>query len=365
MKSDQRIEWVDVLKCICIFFVIASHVGNLSIAPLLRQFYTPFFLSGFFLASGYTYRHRTGFAWHLRKKVYQLLIPWFFFSMLTRILAQLRSFGLAKFLDDMKWNFLQIRGLDDGMWFVAALFVAFIPFYYLIDRYEKTKEKHKGDKQQEAIRRRYLCISVVLMLLYCCYSTFVPAVLFPWGRNALPWHIEYIPFALGCMFIGYSIKEQYEGVLDAVCFRTSRLVILTVLYLSIIYIPVFLNVELTGLIRCCYDSILSLLGMFFVCCIAKRLPANRFLLFAGQNTLVYFGLQGKCIFVIETLLKKMDADLFSWICSHWIYSILYSLAVAAVLSILLVIPAIIFNRYLPFLVGRRRTEHAVKEGRER
>lgn len=56
-STKKRIEWIDVLKCICMFFVMVSHVSSKQkIAQDLEKFYLPFFLTGFLFASGYTYR---------------------------------------------------------------------------------------------------------------------------------------------------------------------------------------------------------------------------------------------------------------------------------------------------------------------
>lgn len=356
MTKNERVLWIDHVKFICIFFVIASHLGNHSIAPLLRAFYTPFFLSGFLMASGYTYRHRRGFGKHLKKKFFQLLIPWFCFSMLTRIIAQLRTFGMGKFIEDIKWNFLQIRGKDDGMWFVAALFVAYVPFYFFIEEYEKVKENGRNQRSIEKHRRIFFFISVALIFLYYLYINYMPSALFPWGKNALPWHIEYIPYALGCMFTGYVLKEKYESTLETLINKTQCFWGLILLYFVAVYLPIIEGYEFSSFFKCIYSLILCLLGIVFVSCISKAIKLNALFTYAGRNTLVYFGMQGKLLFVLETTLKKISKNIFSVVTGDPVLSILYSLMMGLILTVILTIPAIIINRYFPFMVGKKRTD---------
>ena len=47
MAEMKRIEWLDVVRYICIIVVMLSHLQ--SNTNVLRIFYSPFFLSAFFL----------------------------------------------------------------------------------------------------------------------------------------------------------------------------------------------------------------------------------------------------------------------------------------------------------------------------
>ena len=125
--SNKRVGWVDIAKFICIFCVMNSHLE--SVTEPVFTLYSPFYLSLFFFCSGYVYHHRPGFGVFLQKKVHQLLIPWFFLSTANILLSQILSFNEhGSLMKELFWNLLQIRGKGDGLWFIAALFVAFIPF---------------------------------------------------------------------------------------------------------------------------------------------------------------------------------------------------------------------------------------------
>ncbi len=144
VSSEKRIIWVDVVKYICILMVMLSHLEVKT--ALWQVFYSPFFLSAFLFVSGYVYiPEKKGFKKFLYKKFRQLFIPWLIFSLFNIFLSQILSFNAHRELfTELMWNFLQIRGQGDGVWFVAALFVAFIPFYFFINWYESKSDKIGG-----------------------------------------------------------------------------------------------------------------------------------------------------------------------------------------------------------------------------
>lgn len=143
MGKTKRIEWVDVVKYICIIMVMLSHLETRT--ELWKNFYSPFFLSAFFFVSGYVYKVGDDFKGFIYRKTRQLLIPWLVFSIFDILLSQIISFNEHEsILTELKWNFLQIRGRGDGVWFVAALFVTFIPFYFFIKWYDSQSQKSSG-----------------------------------------------------------------------------------------------------------------------------------------------------------------------------------------------------------------------------
>lgn len=143
MGQTKRIEWVDVVKYVCIIMVMLSHLETRT--EIWSAFYTPFFLTAFFFTAGYVYKPKGNFKSFLNKKIQQLFVPWLVFSVFDIALSQVISFNAHEgLMEELKWNFLQIRGQGDQIWFVAALFVAFIPFYFFIQCYERQSQKMNG-----------------------------------------------------------------------------------------------------------------------------------------------------------------------------------------------------------------------------
>ena len=155
----KRIEWVDLVKYFCIIMVMLSHLEART--DLWTTFYTPFFLTAFLFVSGYVYKPKQKFGGFLYKKFRQLFIPWLVFSVFNILLSQIISFNEQGSLwEELKWNFLQIRGLGDEVWFVAALFVAFIPFYFMVKAYEslRAKENMGGGYSFYVLLRLFGCL---------------------------------------------------------------------------------------------------------------------------------------------------------------------------------------------------------------
>ena len=203
MVVQKRIVWVDVVKYICILMVMLSHLEART--DVWQAFYTPFFLSAFFFVSGYVYKQSDGFKQFLYKKFRQLFIPWLVFSVFNILLSQVFSFNVhTAFLPELAWNFLQIRGQGDGIWFVAALFVTFIPFYFFIKWYEFISQNGGHSKDTVAI-----LIAWILSMISILYSRLLPEGIFPWGSAALPWHIEYIFQAMFYMVLGYIFQTKF------------------------------------------------------------------------------------------------------------------------------------------------------------
>lgn len=219
MAARKRIEWVDIGKFICIMFVMLSHLESGS--DVLDTFYKPFFLTVFFFLSGYVYRQPATFKEHFIKKAKGLFMPWLIFSNFNILLSAVISLHDNNTLFELFWNFLQIRGSGDGVWFVAALFVAFIPFYFII----------KWKKPVQAC-----VLSAVLSLISVLYSNLMNPELLPWGSTALPWHLEYMFQAMLWMVLGYYFRAYAEESFDRLNTALNR-VVLWIVYLIVAYMP--------------------------------------------------------------------------------------------------------------------------------
>ena len=78
MGQTKRIEWVDIVKYVCIIMVMLSHLETRT--EIWSAFYSPFFLSAFFFTAGYVYKQKDDFVEFLHKKFRQLFVPWLIFS---------------------------------------------------------------------------------------------------------------------------------------------------------------------------------------------------------------------------------------------------------------------------------------------
>lgn len=340
--SKSRITWVDIAKYLGIMCVMNSHLES---APdRLEMFYTPFFLMIFFFTSGYVYRHTDNFGKFLKKKIFQLFVPWLLFSVLNILLSQVLSFNSHSSLkEELFWNFMQVRGYGDGLWFISALFITFIPFFFFIKWYEKSASNSK----HWILIGSTLALSVASQIYFYAMN---PSV-FPWKSTALPWHLEYIFVAMFFMILGYLFRTKFEELFDRYNTWLFKLVVLG-LFLGTVFISNYVIHNDFANLPITYLSQLS--GVTFIVALCKILPSTRIILYLGQNTLLCFALHGKIYSVLETIIDKLVPNLYYSILSNVVTSSLFSILLTIVLSIILIIPIWIINRWFPFTIGRKR-----------
>lgn len=342
-----------MVKYICIIMVMLSHLE--ANTDLWYAFYSPFFLSAFFFVSGYVYKPKENFKGFLYKKIRQLFVPWLFFSLFNILLSQIISFNQHEsLLTELKWNFLQIRELGDEIWFVAALFVAFIPFYFFIDWYEGKPSKLNGGGYSRC--KTAILIAWALSVASVLYLKLIPEDVLPWNSGALPWHMEYMFQAMFFMVLGYMFREKFERWLDEHNTPKSRIIV-WIIYLIAVYVPYFEKIKMPLLIGIAYDYMAALLGITAVVMVSKSIIPNHYINYVGQNTLIFFALHGKAYSVIQTLLKKFAGGIYAAILGNTIASSAFALVFSLLLSVLLIIPAYIINRWFPFIMGRTRKRY--------
>jgi len=343
--SNKRIDWIDIAKFISIFFVMLSHF---ELCPgYLRAFFAPFYLSVFFFCSGYCYKGGQDFKTFLSKKIRTLVWPWFLYSNLNIFLSHLKSFKHHEngFLIEVFHNLLQIRFFDERLWFIPALFTAFIPFYFLIRYYAKSGNK-----------KVVLMICAFLCLVRKVYKAYMDPNLFPWKLTSLPWHIDYIPTALLFLVLGYLFKEDWESKFDAF-FDLKNTVILVMVYLLFVYYDHFNGYTLPLYIDYFYDHIRHILSILMIVRIAKWISPNCFLLYIGRNTLIYFCIHNKAVTLSESLWKMFLPEIYAQFGGP-VRSTIYCFVMTLFICVVLLVPAWIINKYFPWTLGKTRAKQA-------
>lgn len=319
MKSS-RIVWIDNMKAVCIFFVMLSHLECSRGIP--EEVYTPFFLTGFLFTAGYVYRPESSFPVFLEKKVRGLFVPWFVFSVGNILLSQIFSFhDHGSLREELRRNFLQIRGQGDGVWFVAALFVAFLPFYVLIRIYEGSKAKN---------RSLWLCLVTVLL-------SFLSALYL----KPLPWHLEYAPQAVFFMSLGY-LSRVHDLQPDLRWAGAAYLLLL---------LPGSLDLKMAPVMELANTYAAQIVGVFALMALCRKLPENRFRSCIGGNTLVCFALHGKVMSLLEW--SAGHFRLYDLILENSVLSAVMAVALTLAMAAILLIPIRVIDHWFPFLLGRK------------
>lgn len=346
----KRIQWLDIAKYFFIMTVMYSHLE--SAVDEFSCLIVPFMLPGFLFASGYTHKAGQNFKSFFIKKFRTLFIPWLILSFFDISLSRLVSFTEHNYFYELGWNLLQIRGKHDQLWFVAALFTAYFPFYFYIEWYNK--------KSPDKNHRRALFILLALLIFGCgiAYSSIMDPGLLPWGTTALPWHLDYAFRAVFFMACGYFFRERFELPFDKIPVSLSAAV-LFILHAAIVYAPYFMTVP-AGIFSVLANLVTPLLGILFIVAISKMLPAKPYFIYIGQNTLLYFAFHGKVYGVIEGILRRFMSGAYYGILSTKPGSIAFAIALTLLVSVILIIPCWIVNRYFPFVLGRKISDAAIK-----
>jgi len=340
MSNKKRIEWVDVARFIGIMFVILSHF---EVCPQsFRILFEPFFLAIFFFCSGYLYKDGDSFVIFFKKKLKQLFIPWLIYSNLNIIISNIKSIKHHQnsFLTEVFRNMLQIRYFDERLWFVPALFTAFIAFYFVIKWYEK---KHN--------LKSLISLIIALAFIRKVYKTFVDPNIFPWGYTTLPWHIDYIPTALFFMVLGYLFKKLWEEEFDKLN-TISNSLLLFIFYVILVYVIEYLHIPYHFASDFIIDHFRHLIAILMIVSISKRIKTNKYISYIGSNTLIYFFIHNKVVTLFEYLFEHLFKNVYLTILNNNILAVIYCLLSTIIISFALLIPTYIINKYLPFTIGK-------------
>ena len=141
--SGKRIEYLDIAKGLVMFIVVYHHT---SLVPkAIAVLYHPFFMSFFFIVSGYFYKYRDTKT-YFKGKSYSLLLPYVIWRSvyslielaLSIIKKEVTRGALIKWLKDYAYGILALKSpsMSGPTWFFICLFVV-STIYYIIDKYSK------------------------------------------------------------------------------------------------------------------------------------------------------------------------------------------------------------------------------------
>lgn len=373
-QGEKRILWIDVLKFACMFFIMHNHMNN---APptqfdVFEAAYSPFFLLGFFFASGYVYK-RAPFKTFIKKKVIGVFVPWAAFAVILPLVKTVVLGGNG--FTSLIGNLLQIRGESDSLWFLAALFISFIPFYFI----EKYLSRKKG-----------LILCALLTAASAFYVKFAPQISynilgFSAETNSLPWHLESVFAADFFMLLGLSYRGRAEEYTEKFVKPQIFLAVFAA-YLAVVITYFSFTGEILGLNSYGGKDVYSFfiwivavsLGLVSLVLFSKLLKPNKFILYVGAHTLLFYALHIEIEnFILHipgyvvygwyngqylSLLNILDdfvldeycgSETVSFtICNTVAYLVIYSATIVISMAVVS-LPVYVIENFFPFLVGKR------------
>ncbi|MDE6259824.1 MAG: acyltransferase [Oscillospiraceae bacterium] len=323
IQGSGRIQWLDSLKGILILFVILHHSYP---AEIYRRMYTPFFLTMFFFASGYTFSPKENFRMFLKSKWKRLLCPFFTLGLVRVLMAYILEGG--SFTKRLIGFVLQRSCMYDEMWFVSCLFTCSLLFYLIVRISEHIDSKWDN----------YVVLGISLV-----FTALGMADMCIW-RFKLIWEAEIACMMSFYMGLGYLARKK-QAYLEKWLNRPLWLSGLTGIYFILVFlVPNDVDIHLEKFSYPVLFFASSILILFPIVYLAKRISRfrwNRYLAFIGRNTLFYYSFAG----IVRILLYS--------VLNHFNISDIYIQPLVCVLltAVLLAWPAWFTRRYFPWAVG--------------
>lgn len=329
-KSGGRIVWLDTLKGIC---MLCTMIGHYTFFPKdIAACYAPFFLSAFLFAAGYTFHLESSFKRFVEKKIRTVLFPWLWMGLLSLLSRQIISFNShAGVTKDLQNFFLQIRGKGDEGWFFICLFGSEIVFYLMVSHVKNKKE--------------LLVVSMMGSLLSFGYSLIT-------NDFRLPWHIQMYGSACFFLSLGYVVNQcEKEKKAD---FLDEKYLPLSVVLYTILFVVDCKIIGGESITFYTYGEsiwmyyLLSLISVWMIVLVARSIRPPGWLVFVGENTLLYYGLHGKVGSAFTAIVTKIiGADM-----SRTTSVVLGIVGLAAIVLVLMPIIWVI-NTKMNFLLGKK------------
>lgn len=294
---------------------------------MVMRYLSPVFLTTFFFVSGYLFKENCCFSKVLEQRTRTLLLPFLLLGLAMIGMSQVLTFNERVPLMDEVEGLLFQNGKNQLLWFIAALYVYSILFYW-IERWTRTT-------------KMLFITSFILFFLNALYMNVI-------GGQGIPWHIESFGYACFYMGMGKCFKEK-ETLLTK---HTDNIWIVAgcfVIYVTLI--SVFdLHISFGGS-RYVIDALVATLtGLVVMVYVSKHiLHKSRFLLFVGANTLFYFAFHGKVYSLLQTVMHKSVPDfLLDMACMHDVVAFI----IVILDAMILILPAMFVNRYCPWVLGK-------------
>ncbi len=331
-QTTKRLQWLDIMKGILIFFVILSHSYP---DPVSERFFTPFFLTMFFWVGGYTFSLKDSFKTFIISKLRHLVIPLFILGgMRVVILCVLSEFG--ELPDRILGLFLQRDCIYDEMWFLSCLFMAELLLYVLIRAF-------KGIKKKEIMFALLLLAGLLLLILGYIIIEFV-------GIKII-WELELALLMVFYSACGYVWRKSGEKT--GILLKMPIVLVCLSAYIALwILVPNDVNIhsEKLGVFPLFFlESLLIMPVLIFVCMKLEGNVIGKGLSVFGTNSLFFFAFGGFGREIFYRIIDRIGLERSAWLA--------YACAIFTVA--LMIGPATLFRKWFPFAVGVIRKKNRI------
>lgn len=320
-----RKEWIDALRGLAMIFVVCVHLVSKKVYgwEICNVITGPITITMFFAITGYVFNDRKGNQKEFYRNIFfKIVIPWFVLSLIWVKLLLIPFRGTASYFYEGVWDLLSGR----KNWFIPCCICAETIQFYI----------RKVSKSNRAI---------------CVYSIICTII------GIAMAHFDICNFAMinrafivqAFMVIGYLFKHYIEHMnvpVVIILFGVLAYVLMVVITINLWpgkYLDVHLN-KYYNLFFCFVMIYLGCFEMFLIFSRLKKVP--KLLSFIGRNSLFYYMTHGYVITVLSVFLKLLkQGDKVTWIGAFF---------QTCIVCICCGIGAVIVNRFLPEVLGKRR-----------
>lgn len=291
-NTNNRIDFIDLTKGLCIILVVMGHVGGVFAVLDYHNMISAFRMPLYFFISGIFFKSYEGLNGFLLRKVNRLLIPFLFFFFLSFaamfVIGRLipHAFNIPLQLKDLFVVFVghDLIRSDPPIWFFLALFNCSIIFYLV----HYLKEKH-------------------LMLMFAIII-FIGALGFYLGKAqiVLPCYLDVSMTVLPFYALGFWIR-RYNFFISP-HHRFDRII---PLYVFLTMIILYFTATKLGM-RCNSSSgnifqfyIAGMAGILAILLICKKIKYIHTVSYIGRYSIITLGLHGSLLHFIYPLVTKI------------------------------------------------------------
>lgn len=338
--GKKRIQYIDLAKGICITLVVLYHVFyNLHYMPPVIKTLSLFRMPLYFFLSGLFFKEYEGFFGFFLRKVNKLLIPFFFFYVVTSFampnimllfghtVIHKESLGISGL-----WAFIAKEEFSNSpIWFLWALFLVNIYFYAILVPIKKLTSN------KTSIALSITAIGLLIGGIGTAYLAVPPRINIPGfvdsAMSALPFFVMGYLFNRFTEILVPNRLDKYLPIIVMLCFTLTFYVGGNCSYKKNIY-------HITPLLQY-VCGMTGTLGVIFLAKILRNIPL-----------LTYWGRYSIMILVTHALLLQVyipiGRKLFSGLPQ---IAMVIVILIATMFSYLLLIP--LMKKYIPYFTAQK------------
>lgn len=289
--AQQRIAYIDFMKCLCIMLIVMYHIDHEFfnyLAPNLNNALQAFRLPMYYFISGIFFKLYDGFADFTRRKVNNILVPFVFFVVLAFVVRCLEAvLRLAMGAEPIDVSPMQLVEpfyqrhweMTGPLWFLLSLFWVNILFYAL----------------QRFIKPVWGLLVATLAISLIGYYLAIRKI-------ELPLMLDTSLVALPYFVLGWGMK-RVKPLPSTAMWNLGRVLLLCVVAVPIYYLSEFMNLHhqiLPAFWKVYLLPFCAITALYLACMALPRIPVmctlGRYsLIILGTHPLLFLPIRMVCI----------------------------------------------------------------------